>query len=147
MKHRHRRPGPRQNADVDALGRLREQGSEDGRGFATHQLELRREMPAGDMNELPGRCDRFRDRSHRLLPVDEHVERAALPGWRLTLCPGAGTSGVQRTRPLQALQPAGVLGDDCGFDASPDRRVEPARQHIGELWHRPPGPPQRRIPV
>ena len=54
MKDRHRCPGPHQNPNVDALSHLGEQRSQDRQALATHQLKLRRDVPAGDVNEFRG---------------------------------------------------------------------------------------------
>ena len=52
VKGRDRRPGPDEHAHVDALGQLREQRARrDGR-LAAHELEVRRQVPAGDVDEV-----------------------------------------------------------------------------------------------
>ena len=52
MEGRHRRPGPHEHAHVDALGQLGQQRADDDRRLALDELEVRREVPAGDVDEV-----------------------------------------------------------------------------------------------
>jgi hypothetical protein len=51
VERRHRRARPHEHAHVDALGQLGEQRAEDDGRLAAHELEVRRDVPAGQVDE------------------------------------------------------------------------------------------------
>ena len=131
VKGRHRRAGPHEHAHVDALGQLGEQRADDDRRLAADELEVRRQVPAGDVHEVARALHRLGDGGQRLRAVDEDVERAALARRRIAGGPQAVVGRLQRPLPPQAPQAAAVLDRHGGLDRVADGGVGAAD---GEGW-------------
>lgn len=84
--------------------------AENDPALAAHELEVRRQMPPGDVDVRARSGHRLGDGRHRLGAVDEHVELVARPRRRIAGGPqltAVGVDGVTLTEPTQA--PAVVL--------------------------------------
>ena len=86
-EERQGRAGPGQDADVDALGEVREQMPQHHRALAPLEREVGGEEPAGEVNVRPGRVELPGDRRKRLGAVDQDVDRVP------------GRAAVDRPRP------------------------------------------------
>ena len=124
VKRRHRRARPHEHPDVDPLGRLGQQLAEHPRPLAPDELEVRRDVPPGDVDVVPGVLDRVRDRRERLRAVDEHVERAAGARRWIARRPRPVVGRGEGTTPAEAAQAPVVLGADRRLDAVADDRVD-----------------------
>jgi hypothetical protein len=74
VEHRYRRAGPHQHAHVDLLGQLGQQRAEHDRRIPLGDLEVRFQVPAGDVHEAACSLQRVRDCRQRLRAIDQHVE-------------------------------------------------------------------------
>ncbi len=92
-------------------------------GSPLDELEVRREVPAGDVDEVARALHGLGDRGQRLRAVDEDVERAALARRRIAGRPQAVVGRLERPLPAQAPQAAAVLGRHGGLDRVADGGV------------------------
>jgi hypothetical protein len=125
VKRRHRRARPHEHLDVDPLGRLGQQLAEYPRPLAPDELEVRRDVPPGDVDVVAGVLDRVRDRRERLRAVDEHVERAAGAGRGGARRPQPVVRGRERPTPAEAAEAPPMLGAHRRLDAVAYDRVDP----------------------
>ena len=123
VEGRHGRPGPHEDAHVDALGQLGQQRPGDDRRLALDELEVRREVPTGDVDEVARVLHGLGDLRQRVRAVDEDLERAALARRRVAGRPQAVVGRLERPLPAQAPQAAAVLGRHGGLDRVPDGGV------------------------
>ncbi len=80
------------------FGDLRKQVAQDGRLPTSHQRELRREEPAGDVHVRAGGPDLVSHPRQRLRTVDQDRERAADPWCRVAGNPWKPISAEQLAR-------------------------------------------------
>ena len=109
----HRCSCPDENPHVESLGRLGQHRAERARPFAAHQVEVRREVPAGHVDEVACALDRIGDRREGLGAVDQHVHRATVARRRIARSPKAVVRGRQRLLGAQTPKPPTVL---CAYD-------------------------------
>ncbi len=127
-EERQRRTGPRQHAYVDALRELCEQVPKDDELAVALEREVRREMPAGQMNVRACLAELLRDRGQRLGAVDQNLDGIPGPDRGITGRPAAAR-GLERARPADPPQTALVMAADLLGDliAEPtlDRKQKP----------------------
>ena len=117
-------PAQASSAHVDALGGLGQQGAEDRRRVSADELEMGGGVPAGDVHVLARPGDRLGDGGEGLLAVDQHVEPAAGPRRWIAGGPHAIVGRVERPRPAETSQPAGVLERTAASTPSPTAASE-----------------------
>ena len=83
VKERDRRAGPHHHADVDALGQLGQQRADRDRALAADELEVRREVPAGDVHVRAGGAQGLGHRGQRGRAIDQDLQLAARPRRRV----------------------------------------------------------------
>ena len=138
MKGGDRRPGPHEDAHVDAFGELGEQRARGDRRLAADELEVRGQVPAGQVHEVAGALHRLGDGRQRLGAVDEHVERAALAWRRVAGGPYPVVGRLQCALPPQAPESAAVLGGHGGLDRVAQGGVGTAEEGDGHRrWSSP----------
>ena len=124
LEQRHRCPLPREQPHVDALRELGEQIAHDHRLVVSRQVQLRREEPAGEVDERLGARELVRHGGKRLRSVHEEIEAIA---------------GARRERPVRIAEPRGI---ERSFPAdvpeslpvaTANRPVEPLAERVPEL--------------
>ena len=118
-EHAHRRARPEQHSDLEPLGEIAEQITQPYRLRVAPQAEVRRDVPAGDVDLRARRFERLRDPCERLLAVDQQLHLAPLPGRRLAGRPQrAVIRGIELRAAAQAGKPAAVMGANAGLDCA-----------------------------
>ena len=109
MEERQRRAGPEQEAYRDAFGQLGEQGAKRHAGRVADESGVGRDVPAGDVDMRPCLAQVGCDARQSLRTVDQHLERAAAPGRRLTRRPERVPGRLERALPADPPQAPGVM--------------------------------------
>ena len=107
-QHRERSAGPDQNADRDSGRHLGQQPLERRWPLAADELEVRRDVPAGDVHMRPRCGHRLGHGRQRRRAIDQHLEGIAGPGWRIALSP-TFRRRFDRPPPTDAVQPPSVM--------------------------------------
>ena len=124
LEQRHRCPLPREQPHVDALRELGEQIAHDHRLVVSREVQLRREEPAGEVDERLGARELVRDGGKRLGSVHEEIEAIAGAGRELTV-------RVTEPRGIEGSLPADV--PETLPVAAANRLVEPLAERVPEL--------------
>jgi hypothetical protein len=126
MKCRYRRARPDHHPHVDVLRELREQCAEDDRALTANELEVRCEVPAGDVDVRAGRLHGLGDRGERLRAVDQDVELVARTRRRRSGRPESPAVELNRAGLPQPLQTPPVMMLDRLLDRVPEQAVDPS---------------------
>lgn len=107
--------GPDQHPDLDAFGQFREEIPKDYVLAVALECEIRRKVPARQMNVRARSSELLRDRRQGLLAVDENVNRIPRPHRRVA---GSPTSGwwLERSLPSDPSQATSMVTADLAAD-------------------------------
>ena len=132
VEGRHRRAGPHEHAHVDALGQLGQQRADDDGRLAADELEVRRQVPAGDVHEVGARpaCASAMAGSASA-PSTRTSSEQPCARRRIAGRPQAVVGRLERPLPAQAPQAAAVLGRHGGLDRVADGGVGVAHEWNG----------------
>ena len=142
VKRRHRRARPDEYPHVDSLRRLRQQLPEDSWLVAADELELRRYVPACDVDELPSVLDRLCNRGECLRAIDQDLQSTSVPGRGIPRCPQPTVFGRKRVARTKPAQTPPMLGAHRSLDAVTDDRVDTRWQRGARIRH-----PLRSCPI
>ena len=120
-----RRTAPQQHAHVDPLRQLRQEIANDDGIVSPRQLQVRRQVPAGDVDVRLGLRKLLGDRGKRGGAVDQHLEVVALTRWR-SGARVAATRRVERVLPADAAKAAPVPRPNGVLDPLGDPLAEVA---------------------
>ena len=124
MEERQRRAGPHQHPHGDALGQSGEQAAELDAFRPAGEGEVRRDVPAREMDMRPGAPELGGEPRQRLGPIDEHLQRASLPRRWVAGRPEAAVRRLERPPPPEPAQPAPMVATDGPLGGVPNRLVD-----------------------
>ena len=127
LEHRQRRARPHDHAHGDALGGLGQQLA-DRRRVARAGVEVGLEVPGADVDVALGVADRLGHARQRVLAVDQHLHRVAVPRRRGGLRPQPFAGRRDRRELAVAAQAPHVVMDHRALDAVAERGVEAVEQ-------------------
>jgi len=115
-------PGPDQHANGDASGGLGKEFPQDRRHLTARQGEVRRDVPAGEVDVRSGARDVRRHRLEGLGPVDEHRHGVPLPWRRFSVGPFARRR-IDGGGPAHAREASPVMGGREPLDQLAERAI------------------------
>ena len=119
---------PHEHADVDAFGRGGEKLPDRVARVPAYELEVRRDVPAGQVDVLLGALDHRGNSDKNLCPFDQQGERLAGMGGGLAGAPRPVVGRIQSVAPAEATEAPSVLGAHRRLDTVTYEAVESGNQ-------------------